>query len=511
MFAFAAAGTDRVFPQDLRGPAAALRGGAGAPALWCDEQGRAGLVHRPAGILPEDSFDRQPFVSDSLVFVAQARIDNREELLTRLGTPREQRSRLCDGDVLRLAYQQWGEDCVRHVYGDFAYAAWHRDSGRISAAVDHIGMVALYYAQSPAGTLLSTQLGALLAHPKTPRDLDLTALGLLAAPKIAAGTTPYAHISRLLGGERLTAGNRAPGVARWWRPDAAPVTRYRDPRDYAAAASEVFGCAMTARLRASGRIAATMSGGLDSTLVASSAARALAPEGRPHRLHVGSRAGTRSRSAQRLGRGRFAFRQGGRGASRQHGACAGDAARTLRARHRAADPRTLAHAVRNGANHVWMARIAEAMEEKGEAGALVGEKGNAAISTESDWYIAVRCGSCARDCCSACLVRIARRSGRSVRQALFGDVIGGRMKAAARHLLRRPAPRTVYRAGAFLFTQAFRDAVAGDLSGQPAVPAAPPSPVSPRRRSRPGPRIPWRNGTSSAAIPAPTGGCWNCC
>ncbi len=425
------------------------------------------MAHRPVGILPEDAFDGQPFVSDALAFVAQARIDNRDELLARLGVPRNQR--LGDGDVLGLAYRRWGEDCVHHAFGDFAYVAWHRDSGRISAGVDPIGMVPLYYAQNPAGLLLSTQLGALLAYRKVPRDLNLKALGLLAAPKIEAGTTPYAHISRLLGGERLTFQNGTLGITHWWRPDSAPITRYRDPRDYAVAASELFGHAVKARLRARDGIAATMSGGLDSTLVASSAARALAQEGGSLTAYTSVpepglvpdlRSGwdaddspfARSVAALHGNMAHVLVTPGER--------CALDIVPPIHERSHTP--------VRNGANHVWMTRIAEAMEEKGQRVLLVGEKGNAAISTESDWYIAGPLRELRAGLLLGLLRSDARRGGRTVRQALFGDVVGWRMKAAARRLLRRPVPRTVYRAGAFLFTQAFRAAVAEDLSGQPA-------------------------------------------
>ncbi len=229
MFALCADASGGVGPHDLEAMAGVLRGGSGKPAIWCDTQGRAGFAAGTTGILPEDIFDRQPLVSPGVAFAARARIDNRDEILGKLDMPAARWPALADSEVLFLAYQRWGEECVQHLHGDFAFAAWHRDSGKVVAAVDHIGAARLYYSQPGGRLLVSTQLGALLAHPRASRDLDLKALGLLVAPKIEQGSTPFKNVRALTGGHLLIRSEGTLSIRRWWQPDTTICTRYRDP------------------------------------------------------------------------------------------------------------------------------------------------------------------------------------------------------------------------------------------------------------------------------------------
>jgi asparagine synthase (glutamine-hydrolysing) len=260
--------------------AGTLCGGVEPARLWCDEYGRAAAGTRSAGILPEDVFDRQPIAGRDLIFVAAARLDNRDDLLARLGTPRAQWPELADSEVLHRAYRRWAEECVQYLSGDYAFAACHRDSGRVVAAVDHAGSSRLFFAIANGMLVLATQLDALLAHPDVPRELDGDALGLLIAPKIELGSTPFRRVRMLAGGHLLISdGGAEPRLRRWWRPDTAISTHYRDSRDYVLHAKTLFDRAVTAQLRSANGVSAMMSGGLDSTLVAATAAVRLKERG----------------------------------------------------------------------------------------------------------------------------------------------------------------------------------------------------------------------------------------
>ena len=280
MFAVCATSGGDVSLPEVQRMAAALRNARGRPGVWCDAHGRAGFAAATTGILAEDAFDRQPLISPAVTFAARARIDNRDEILEKLGVPSSQWPTLADSEVFFQAYLRWEHDCVQYVYGDYAFAAWHRDSGKVVAAIDHLATFRLYYSQAGGKLILSTQLGALLAHPQASHDLDLKALGLLTAPRIEPGSTPYQHVHALLGGHLLVGNIGTLEIQRWWQPDTTIRTRYRDPNDYVLAARESFDEAVRARLRTSGGVASMMSGGLDSTLVTATAARQLKECGR---------------------------------------------------------------------------------------------------------------------------------------------------------------------------------------------------------------------------------------
>ncbi|HEX8573281.1 MAG TPA: asparagine synthase-related protein [Allosphingosinicella sp.] len=256
--------------------AAALRGRGGAARLWSDPFRAAAAAALPPDFLPEDSFDSQPLAGDGRVFVCQARLDNRGELLDRLRLAAD--SPMADSALLAAAYDRWGEDCVQEVVGDFAFAARHRD-GRVVAAVDPLGARRMLWARIGNGIALSAQLPALLAHPALSLEPDFEALAKLLDSAIDRTTTPFAAVRSLPGGHRLVWRSGEARIERWWRPEASAPVRYRDPGDYVDETRELLGRAVAAHLRSSGPVSTTLSGGLDSGCVTALAARLLAPGG----------------------------------------------------------------------------------------------------------------------------------------------------------------------------------------------------------------------------------------
>src|SRR6516165_10241062 len=117
----AAEGCARILAaQELYGPHAVAQWTAGDVAL-----GR-----RLMRVLPEDAFDRQPFIGAGgrYVLVADIRLDNRNELTSALHIPSLQARSLCDTAVLLAAIERWEESCMDRILGDYAFALW--DSAR---------------------------------------------------------------------------------------------------------------------------------------------------------------------------------------------------------------------------------------------------------------------------------------------------------------------------------------------------------------------------------------------
>ncbi len=457
MFALSADASGGVAPHELEAMAGMLRGGSGKPAIWCDNQGRAGFAAGTAGILPEDAFDRQPLISPRLAFAARARIDNRDEILGKLDIPAERWPALADSEVLFLAYQRWEEECVQHLNGDYAFAAWHRDSGKVVAAVDHIGAARLYYSQTSGRLLISTQLGALLAHPQASSDLDLKALGFFVTSKFEQGLTPFQNVRALPGGQILIHCEGTLLIRRWWQPDTAIRTRYRDPGDYVLAAQELFEHAVRVRLRTTGRVAVMMSGGLDSTLVAGTAARQLRESGQCITAYL---------SVPEPGFS-CSVREGweaddspyATAVARMHdnlrlmkitpgGNCTLDVASRLHAVSRTP--------VRNGANHIWFLRSCSEARATGARVMLQGGRGNATISWTGngalhDLFRQMRWGQAIRHAGQYLGV-----GGPAALRALAGEIAGEKARKLFRRL--RGVPRGAGRPGEQLLTAEFRAA-----------------------------------------------------
>jgi asparagine synthase (glutamine-hydrolysing) len=276
MFA-AIVGEDCCRSNEIAAMCAALPGSLAAPRnTWLDDNGEFSAAFRPLTILPEDSFESQPFVDPDLVFVCRARLDDRARLLNTLQIEPKRGAALSDADIVRHCYRKWRTQTPLHVYGDFVFIAWERLSGRTVAATDALGNYRLFHCRLGRRILLATQLSALLACPAVHPRLDVRSLGLMAAGKVSRDSTMFEGISSLAGGELLIFQNQTLRTERWWQPDtSAHELRSRDCVDEV---RELFDNAVASRLRARGGVVATLSGGLDSSLVAAVAARRLAAQ-----------------------------------------------------------------------------------------------------------------------------------------------------------------------------------------------------------------------------------------
>ncbi|MGA3360029.1 MAG: hypothetical protein ABSC87_07465 [Halobacteriota archaeon] len=89
-------------------------------------EGPIGLGHLMLWTTPESLHEKLPLVSGALGITSDARIDNRDELITALNiaTPPAE---ITDSALTLAAYERWGESCVEHLIGDFAFAI-HRDA-----------------------------------------------------------------------------------------------------------------------------------------------------------------------------------------------------------------------------------------------------------------------------------------------------------------------------------------------------------------------------------------------
>src|SRR5205823_89522 len=100
---------------------------------WCG--GSVALAHRMHVTTPEAAREIQPLVRSQpgLVLVADARIDNRDDLIASLDLTGGYRS--TDGEIIVAAYERWGQDCVHRLIGDFAFALWDARTEECERAV----------------------------------------------------------------------------------------------------------------------------------------------------------------------------------------------------------------------------------------------------------------------------------------------------------------------------------------------------------------------------------------
>ncbi len=174
-----------------------------------------------------------------------------------------------DTETLLMAYACWGEHCLAHLRGMFAFAILDRQEQSLLLARDRLGKKPLYYRATAHGLTFASELKAILVDPRVPRQVDVAALaqylayGYIPAPGSIYGgiaKLPAAHFARI-----SLASPHQVDLKRYWD---LPATDQEPPyRDWPEEFAEVLSEAVRLRLISDVPLGAFASGGLDSTLI----------------------------------------------------------------------------------------------------------------------------------------------------------------------------------------------------------------------------------------------------
>ncbi|WP_274650390.1 asparagine synthase-related protein [Paenibacillus humicola] len=252
---------------------------------WTD--GPVFLGCRAKWVTPEDEADRLPLwdPAGQLAIAADAVIDNRRELFGLLDIPPAERGGMTDAALILQAYRKWGPSAPEYLTGDFAFVIWDGRKRLLLGARDLFGNRCLYYHRSGRRLAFSTTIEPLLALPGVPKELNESWLAeFMAIPDMYestdAGATPYRDIHQLPPAHTVVIANGTATLAECGSLEPQETVRLKSAGEYEEAFRDVFAEAVKSRIRTRGRVAATLSGGLDSGAVAAFAARALSAEGK---------------------------------------------------------------------------------------------------------------------------------------------------------------------------------------------------------------------------------------
>ena len=260
--------------------------GPDAQRMWID--GNVGFGHAQFVITDDASSERHPCTLDGHVWItADARIDGRDDLVRALAARGCEAHRAGDAELVLHAYSVWGEQCVDHLIGDFAFAVWDRPRRRLFCARDHFGVKPFYYALHGRALVFSNTLDCVRLHPDVSDELNDLAIAdfLLFQRNQSLDTTSFADIQRLPGAHTLTWSNGHARVQRYWTLPLDREIRYKRMPEYVEHFTEILTTAVRDRLRTR-QVGVMMSGGLDSTAVAATARRLLSQDGAPFELRA---------------------------------------------------------------------------------------------------------------------------------------------------------------------------------------------------------------------------------
>ena len=180
-----------------------------------------GFGHRRLSIIDLASGQQPMFNHDqSVALVFNGEIYNFQALMAELTALGHTFTTQSDTEVIVYAWEQWGEACVDHLRGMFAFTIWDRRRKTLFMARDRLGIKPMHYAFLPDGMLVfGSELKTLLCFPNLSREIDprsvedYFAYGYVPEPR-----TIFKQAMKLSPGHTLTlkVGEPAPAPKKYW-------------------------------------------------------------------------------------------------------------------------------------------------------------------------------------------------------------------------------------------------------------------------------------------------------
>jgi asparagine synthase (glutamine-hydrolysing) len=203
-----------------------------------------------------------------MVLAWDGRLDNREDLLLRLGE-----HDLPDDEIAIAAFERWGASGLEPLIGDWSLAVWDRHRRTVHLARDYMGARPLYYSTDEHGVIWSTDLAEVVQRSERCDMLSDAFAAHFLSLRPAPALTPYEGVHAVPPGVCLSfADGGAITARRFWTLRTRDI-RYADPRRYEEELRSLWRDAVSARLRTRDTVWSELSGGLDSSSVACMADR----------------------------------------------------------------------------------------------------------------------------------------------------------------------------------------------------------------------------------------------
>ena len=246
------------------------RRGPDSNGKWLE--GKIGFGHQRLSIIDLSSSGSQPMIDSllKLTLVFNGTIYNYKQLRSRLIGKGYSFFSSSDTEVIIKAYHYWGEDCVNHLDGMFAFAIWDKPSKKLFIARDRMGIKPLYYNLTNKAFTFASNSQALLTQ-----DLDKSVNPIALQQQLSLhGVVPAPNtiingIKKLKPGTYIVLSEKGDIKEQtYWHPSATRPEGNVSEQDYIARTHELLTAAVTKRMAASDvPIGVLLSGGLDSSLV----------------------------------------------------------------------------------------------------------------------------------------------------------------------------------------------------------------------------------------------------
>ena len=246
--------------------------GPDGEGTWRHDRGYVGLAHRRLSIIDLDTGD-QPMSDRGGNWIAyNGEIYNYLELREELG--RDGFATTSDTEVILHGYRKWGRDCVNHFRGMFAFALWDESSRTLFCARDRFGIKPFYYTIVDNVFYFASEAKALLPFLE---KIEVDTEGLkdyLTFQFCLPGKTLFKGVHELPAGHLLGASQGNLELSKYWEV-YFDVDFGHTQKHFEEETRDRLSESVSLHLRSDVPLGAYISGGVDSSIVASLASSRL--------------------------------------------------------------------------------------------------------------------------------------------------------------------------------------------------------------------------------------------
>ena len=236
--------------------------------VWNDE--KCALAQVRLSIIGLEKGKQPLFNEDkSLVLICNGEIYNYIEIKEDLISKGHIFNSDSDSETILHLYEEYGEKCLEHLRGMFAFCLWDSNKKQLFAARDRIGEKTLYYAQLPTGVIFSTELKAILKYYIDKPQLNLKSLAepIRYTTPLNKKDTYIDQIKRVESGQYLLVDDSGIQKFNYWKRDISD----RFSGSFQEAKDETLRLmreSVDISLRSDVPVAVMLSGGIDSSAIA---------------------------------------------------------------------------------------------------------------------------------------------------------------------------------------------------------------------------------------------------
>jgi asparagine synthase (glutamine-hydrolysing) len=230
------------------------------------------IGHRRLSIIDLSSDGHQPMSTpDGNCWIAyNGEIYNYLELRDELAKTGCQFRTNSDTEVILQAYLHWGENCVEHFNGMFAFSIWDQKDQKLFCARDRLGIKPLYYFYDENTFIWASEIKQLIISGSIPINPNYKSIWnyLLLSRQDLTEETFFNNIVTLKPGHTLKIDKRGFSLRKYWDLNADTAVIQLSEQQYAEQFLELFSNSVKLRMRSDVPLGISLSGGLDSSSIA---------------------------------------------------------------------------------------------------------------------------------------------------------------------------------------------------------------------------------------------------